>query len=109
MYLLLALALLAPQDYDYDDIKAVLNSEWELTEAEFIFALDKPEMPEHQDEIKYHTTAVIYKGDKYRVLGYELKLRKYWWRVRVTMGEFEHVIGWIPDVWRTKFSTKVSP
>lgn len=105
MLLLIALALLAPQDYDYADIEAIVNSEWTLTGAKFIFALDEPEMPD-EDEIKYHTTAVIYKGDSYRVLDYEIKFRKYWWKVRVIDGEFEHSAGWIPDAWRTEYCTK---
>jgi len=106
-----AIVCLLPQDigegYTYDQIKALIGTDWKLTGEKYLFALDKPEMPDPPSEIQYHTTAVIYKGDTFRLIDYEIDYYTLWWKVRVTSGEFKHSAGWFANKWREKWCTKV--
>ena len=112
IYVLILWAIVCPQKYcegfdTWADIKPYIGSKWELTGTSMLVALDKPEMPDVADEIKYHATAVIYKGDRFQIIDYECKMYAMWWKIRVTRGQFEHSAGWFPNKWRVELCKRV--
>ena len=112
IYLLAISLLVCPQEFcdgfdTWAQIKPYIGSKWELAGEDWIVALDKPEMPEVAEEVKYHAAAVIYKGDRFQIIDHECKMYLMWWRIRVIRGDFEHSSGWFAHGWIKKWCKKV--